>query len=81
MSILLDLVMPEMSGIEVVTHIRAGERTRKRPILLVTAHELSAADRARLGKDVQAIVRKGTMRIEDLLAEIAQVLRRDPPPA
>ncbi len=80
--VLLDLLMPEMSGIEVVARLRAQPRTRTTPILLVTAHDLSAADRARLGDDVQAVVSKGAMRIEELLREIELVLRRSatPPP-
>ncbi|HEY1586186.1 MAG TPA: response regulator, partial [Polyangia bacterium] len=75
--VLLDLVMPEMSGVEVVMQLRADERTRCLPILLVTAHDLSPSDRARLGGDVAAVVSKGSMRIEDLLREISRVLRRE----
>jgi PAS domain S-box-containing protein len=74
--ILLDLVMPEMSGVEVVAQLRSDERTRAIPILLVTAHELSHEDRSRLGGDVQAIVSKGAMAISELPNEIGRVLRR-----
>ena len=76
--VLLDLVMPDISGLEVVTALRANERTRSVPILLVTAHELGPADRRRLNGDVEAILSKGTMRMQDLLHEIARVLREQP---
>jgi CheY-like chemotaxis protein/anti-sigma regulatory factor (Ser/Thr protein kinase) len=76
--VLLDLVMPDISGLEVVTALRANARTRSVPILLVTAHELAPADRRRLNGDVEAILSKGTMRIQDLLHEIARVLRDQP---
>jgi CheY-like chemotaxis protein len=74
--VLLDLVMPDLSGIEVVAQLRADERTREVPILLVTGHELSSAQRTRLNGDIQAVVSKGAMRMEDLLTEIRRVLRR-----
>jgi PAS domain S-box-containing protein len=75
--VLLDLVMPDISGIEVVTKLRADERTRALPILLVTAHDLGLAERTRLNGDVEAILSKGTLRMEDLLTEIGRVLRHD----
>ena len=76
--VLLDLVMPDLSGVEVVSTLRADERTRAVPILLITAHELSAAQRARLNGDVEAVLTKGSLRIEQLLQEIGRVLRRQP---
>jgi CheY-like chemotaxis protein len=74
--VLLDLVMPDLSGIEVVSALRADSRTRALPILLVTAHDLTAADRARLNGDVEAVISKGTTRMEDLVQEISRVAAR-----
>jgi len=45
-------------------------------ILLVTAHELGADERARLNGDVVAVVSKGSMTMSELLKEIERVLRR-----
>jgi PAS domain S-box-containing protein len=75
--VLLDLVMPDISGIEVVSALRADDKTRTVPILLVSAHELGAAERARLNGDVVAIVAKGTMKMTELIHEIERVLRRE----
>jgi pilus assembly protein CpaE len=36
--ILLDVVMPQMDGYEFIRRIRAGERTQKIPIILLTSH-------------------------------------------
>jgi hypothetical protein len=44
---------------------------------LVSAHELGAAERARLNGDVVAIVAKGTMKMTELIHEIERVLRRE----
>ncbi|MDB4969447.1 MAG: hybrid sensor histidine kinase/response regulator [Myxococcales bacterium] len=76
--VLLDLVMPDLSGVEVVSALRSDVRTRAVPILLVTAHELTEADRARLNGDVAAIIAKGATRMEDLVQEIRRVVRQQP---
>jgi CheY-like chemotaxis protein len=76
--VLLDLVMPDISGVEVVGALRADARTRAVPILLVTAHELGIDERARLNGDVVAIVSKGSTTMSQLLSEIEHVLRRRP---
>ena len=75
--VLLDLVMPDISGIEVIEALRSNERTRAVPILLVTAHELSASQRARLNGDVQAVLSKGTTGMAELLREVTRVVRRE----
>lgn len=45
--ILLDLEMPQMDGFEVLSRLRADERTRRTPVVVVTGREdVSAVDRA-----------------------------------
>jgi len=34
--VVLDVLMPKMDGVEVAEHLRAGERTRKLPIVFLT---------------------------------------------
>jgi len=46
--ILLDLMMPEMDGFQFVDHVRQHEAWRAIPIVVVTAKDLTAADRLRL---------------------------------
>ena len=72
--LLLDLVLPDLSGVEVVAALKEDEQTRRIPILLVTAHDLSAADRERLNGDVVRILAKSGMGAERLVTEIANVL-------
>lgn len=46
--ILLDIMMPKMSGFEVCKHLKADPRTRDIPIVMVTAlNELGDVERAR----------------------------------
>jgi signal transduction histidine kinase/DNA-binding response OmpR family regulator/ligand-binding sensor domain-containing protein len=58
--IILDLSMPGMSGFQVAESLRQRESTSRIPILVFTAKDLSADDRAQLRTGVTAIVPKGT---------------------
>ncbi len=59
--ILLDLMMPEMDGFEFIARLRRHEREELRsiPVIVVTARDLTAEDRARLTGSVQSILQKG----------------------
>jgi signal transduction histidine kinase len=73
--LLLDVVLPDVSGVEVVQSLRRDGATRDIPILLVTGHDLSAADRQRINGDVAAILAKTSLDIDALPGEIARVVR------
>jgi CheY-like chemotaxis protein len=72
--LLLDLALPDISGVEIIAALRQHEPTRKLPIVLITAHDLSPALRARLNGEVQMIMAKGDLHVEGLIAEIDQIL-------
>jgi PAS domain S-box-containing protein len=69
--ILLDLMMPEVNGFDVVRALRGDSGTSDIPILILTAMDLTRADAERLGSSVQAIVAKGGP--ETLLTELARI--------
>jgi len=72
--ILLDLMMPEMDGFEVVTEMRRHEAWRAIPIVVVTAKELTAEDRQRLNGYVERILQKGAYTRDTLLAEVRDLV-------
>ena len=72
--ILLDLMMPEMDGFEFVAECRRRESWRAIPIVVVTAKDLSPADRERLNGHVQKILQKGTSGRDELLAEVRELV-------
>jgi PAS domain S-box-containing protein len=78
--ILLDLMMPEMSGFDVVKVLQGNTDTAGIPIVVVTAKLVSAADRAELdsagGRLIQ-IVDKAGFNSERFIAEV----RRSLPPS
>ncbi len=76
--LVLDLVLPDLSGVEVIEALRSDLQTRLLPILLVTNADLSAADRHRLHGDVEAILAKSSNGTDSLTAEIERVVRRRP---
>ena len=73
-AILLDLMMPEMDGIEFVERLRLSERNRSIPVLVVTAKEITPVDRQRLSGGVQAILQKGSVDLTDLVSQTRALL-------
>jgi len=71
---ILDLMMPEMDGFQVLDQIRSNPDTENLPVLILTAKELSVDDRARLKVSVDRVVSKGTLNQEELLKKIEAVL-------
>ena len=74
--LLLDLMLPDLSGVEVVAELRREERTRELPIILITAHEIDAATRARLNGQISAILDKSTPRVNDVMSEVRMAMQR-----
>ncbi len=71
--IILDLMMPGMSGFEVAGALKANVRTANIPILVLTSKEISSADRALLHPKVSSVVQKGASAREQLVREIRRV--------
>jgi signal transduction histidine kinase/CheY-like chemotaxis protein/ligand-binding sensor domain-containing protein len=57
--IILDLMMPGMSGFEVAERLRQRESTARIPIVVMTAKDLTEADRERLRHGFDGLVMKG----------------------
>jgi signal transduction histidine kinase/CheY-like chemotaxis protein len=72
--ILLDLMMPEMDGFEFASRVRQRAEWRSIPIVVLTARDLSAEDRRRLGGFVEKIVLKEGDSHEALLHQIRDLL-------
>ena len=73
--ILLDLMMPEMDGFEFLDHVHAHADWRAIPTIVVTAKDITDADRARLSGYVEGILRKGAYKANDLLREIQELVK------
>ena len=74
--IILDLMMPGMSGFEVAGSLKDDPITANIPILVLTSKELTADDRRDLQSKVTTFVSKGTGARDQLLREIKRLQQR-----
>ncbi|MGD8983883.1 MAG: response regulator [Desulfobacteraceae bacterium] len=73
--ILLDLLMPEMDGFEVIQRVRANPRWRDIPIVVVTAKDLTDSEWGFLHKSVDTIIQKSGLARESLMKDVQSLLR------
>ncbi len=71
-AIILDLMMPEVNGFEVVQQLRAHPEAREIPIMIYTGKDLTPADRQQLNSHVQAVNSKSSGK-EQLLGELEKL--------
>ncbi len=73
--IVLDLMMPEVDGFEVLEQIRGKKTTAHIPVLILTAKDLTPEDLDKLSaNNVQQLVQKGDVDPERLLSRIRTML-------
>ncbi len=72
--VLLDLMMPEVTGFDVVEALRADEGTKSTPIMVLTAKHLSDADIRQLNGHVSTILKRGSTGATDLLQLLRQAI-------
>jgi CheY-like chemotaxis protein len=73
--VLLDLMMPDVSGFDVLQALRSNPSTRSVPVIIVTAKEITAEDTERLNGDVQALLRKASLSGGEFVREVRRVLK------
>src|SRR5215469_9817415 len=72
--ILLDLMMPEMDGFELVAALQANAAWRTIPVVVVTALDLTAEDRRRLNGGVEQILSKQAFPLAEMMARVCALL-------
>jgi len=72
--ILLDLMMPEMDGFQVIATLRKEATWRDIPVIVITALDLDAKARKRLNCGVQSVLVKETFRPGDLVERIRRLV-------
>ncbi len=81
--ILLDLMMPEMDGFELVAALQAKAAWRAIPVVVVTALDRTAEDRQRLNGGVEQILSKSAYAPAELITRVGALLaeiKRSPSP-
>lgn len=74
--ILLDLMMPQMSGYEFINHLREDKNLSSIPVFLVTADKYTEDDDA-IAAGANGVIHK-PIDINELLSEVAKSLEKSP---
>jgi CheY-like chemotaxis protein len=74
--VVLDLVMPDVGGIEVVEALKSDPATALIPVVMVTSKQLTAEDRAQLNKHVLSVLGKPGTGEDRFLSEVRRALAR-----
>ncbi len=77
--IILDLMMPEIDGFEVLEKIRGSKTTAKIPVLILTAKDLTQEDFNKLShNNIQQLIQKGDVDRQSLLFKTRLMLDTKP---
>jgi len=74
--VLLDLMMPEVDGFQVLESMRSHELTRSIPVIVLTGQVLDSGALDRLRSGVVAVLGKGLFSAEEVLAQVEAALDR-----
>jgi threonine synthase len=72
--LILDLMMPEMDGFTVMEELRKSPDTADVPVIVVTAKELTPAEKDRMRGHINALMQKGDFMSDELLDEVRALL-------
>jgi signal transduction histidine kinase/CheY-like chemotaxis protein len=68
--IIVDLMMPEMDGFDLVDALRRDRERHSTPIVVMTAKDITEEERQRLNGSVRQVLRKAPHRREELLSAV-----------
>jgi len=72
--IVLDLLMPNIDGLEFLRRLRKTEKGRNTPIIICTSQDLTDAEKARIRVSVERVIQKGGGAMEQLVLELKRIL-------
>jgi PAS domain S-box-containing protein len=78
-AVLLDLLMPEVDGFEVIRQMKEHPDLRDVPVLVLTAKELTDMDVELLRRETRAFFRKGVPWKQELLKQVRRTLGEPEP--
>jgi CheY-like chemotaxis protein len=74
--ILLDLMMPEMDGFEFLSRIRDNDKLLDVPVVVLSAKELTAEERAFLAERTLLVLSKGAQPISSLGSALSAIAKQ-----
>lgn len=73
--ILLDIILPKKDGYEVLDELKADEKTKKIPIILLTNLESAEDIQKAFDKGATTYLVKSNYKLEDVLGKIKEILK------
>jgi CheY-like chemotaxis protein len=74
--ILLDLMMPEMDGFQLVAELQKHPAWCRIPVIVITAHDLTVEEHAELNSGIETILTKETFSPAQLIERVRQVVSK-----
>ena len=71
--VVLDLTMPVMDGFVFLKALRARPHGRDVPVVVLTARDVTAAERASLDKEADRVVVKGSVSLRELAKDLREL--------
>ena len=71
--IVLDLLMPNMDGLEFLRRFRLSDYGRKTPVIICSSQDIGDIDRNRIKASVVAVVQKGEGSMSQLMIEMKRI--------
>jgi len=75
-AVILDLFMPEMNGFTIIENMRAEQKLRDIPVIVISGMEPSEEQKEQLSKLGQRLLTKGSFSEKELLTTIQRTLER-----
>ena len=72
--IVLDILMPDLSGFEVIERLRANEETQNIPIIVLTVKDLTEEEYKMLNRQAATIMMKAGFKRGGFLSEVKSIL-------
>ncbi len=71
--IVLDLTMPEMDGFSVIEKLKFDPRTKKIPVIVVSAKDITAEEHQRLNGYIEGLYQKGSIPVRAFVNQVVEV--------
>lgn len=77
--IVLDLTMPEMDGFSVIEELKFDPRTKKIPVIVVSAKDITAEEHQRLNGYIEGLYQKGSIPVRAFVNQVVEVIEQKTP--
>jgi CheY-like chemotaxis protein len=75
--IILDLMMPDLSGFDVIDKLHGTEDIKDIPIIVMTSKDLSNDETSYLTKQTQGVIKKGSFNRDELISTIRKLINSE----